>query len=169
MIVGNVKASDLDERGTQKVSYFLLTPTSLLSIDPSSGLIKNNLLNSDIEIGVLAVDHGYPTLSSLVKVKILVKNRTDFPNLNKSINFSIPVTLQPGEKFLNLSKCYDSTKNNFRLISANENFKITDEHLSLVGKKSLLELFGQVLLLEIEVTDKNFNLSKNTLKVRLTI
>ena len=159
----------MDESGNQKVSYFLLTPTRLLSIDPSSGLIRNNLLKSDIEVGVLAVDHGYPPLSSLVKVKILVKNRSDFPNLNKSINFSIPVTLQPGEKFLNLSECYDSSENNFRLISQNENFKITDEYLSLVGKKNLLELFGQVLVLEIEVSDKNFNLSKNTLKVRLTI
>lgn len=85
-----VNATDADFEDNAKIKYTLFSPVIGFSIDENDGVLKVNLssisptLKQDLQITLLATDHGNPPLHSSASVRIKVNSGSGFePQLHK--------------------------------------------------------------------------------------
>ena len=76
-----VNASDADSDDNAKVHYSLLTPVKGFTVDQTTGTLFANrsgipasLMKQDIQLTIVAMDSGNPSLSSTVAVRIHVSD-----------------------------------------------------------------------------------------------
>lgn len=183
--IGQVKANDIDMDGNQEISFFLLTPSSIVSLDPKTGIFSNNYYwdNSSttmtVDVAIVAVDHGNLPTSSMARASIRLEAFENFDQIDHKFNYSIPVTMNARAKLFNITdkldldlnseKCRFNINNN---MSSNDYrlFELENENiLWFVGYDGLIKLFGKTVLLYIDIINIAFPLNKGKIVIYIEI
>lgn len=75
MEIGSVSAKDIDNDENGKISYSILQPIPGYYVDANSGVLYVNYSalmphQSDVQLAIMATDHGKPNRSAVASVRI---------------------------------------------------------------------------------------------------
>ena len=183
--IGQVTVTDDDQKGSQIISYFLLTPTSGLSVDPENGTITNNYYNTktkapvSYEVAIVAVDHGFPPRTSMARISIKLDDQENYDQIYVTLNYSIPITMRMATNLFDLTTEFDSAispaDHSFIVNSAKSStdhglFQLTKNYIvQFIGHEGLIKFFGKTVVIYIDVISKAFPISTGAIIIYIEL
>ncbi|XP_050347268.1 protein dachsous isoform X2 [Nymphalis io] len=137
--IGSVNAKDIDSGDNGKISYFIVQPSPGYYIDADSGVLYVNYSalpahQSDMQLAVIATDHGKPNRSAVASVRINTGASSEIKPFIGQDTYRITVNedTEKGSSLLQIGGINDVLKRynlNFHIISGNEGdaFDVTTE------------------------------------------
>ncbi|CAH2108614.1 unnamed protein product [Euphydryas editha] len=145
--IGLVKAKDSDDNENGKISYSIAEPSPGYYIDADSGVLYVNYSalpahQSDIQLAVIATDHGKPNRSAVASVRISTGTSSEIKPFIGQDTYRITVNedTEKGSLLLQIGGINDVLKRyhlDFHIISGNEGdaFDVTTEGALILVKK----------------------------------
>ncbi|CAH0714682.1 unnamed protein product, partial [Brenthis ino] len=184
MEIGSVSAKDIDTDDNGKISYSILEPVPGYYVDANSGVLYVNYSalpshQSDIQLAVIATDHGKPNRSAVASVRISTGASSEIKPFIGQDTYRITVNenTEKGSSLLQIGGINDVLKKynlNFHIISGNdgEAFDMTNEGaLILVSKLDREAQDSYILGLAAVEQGKilSYNQNKTSIMIYVTV
>ncbi|XP_045768746.1 protein dachsous [Maniola jurtina] len=180
MEIGSVSAKDVDSDDNGKISYHILQPSPGYYIHSNSGVLYVNYSalpahQRDVQLAVIATDHGKPNRSSIASVRISTGASSEIKPFIGQDTYRITVNedTEKGTSLLQIGGINDVLKKynlDFHIISGNEGdvFDVTTEGALLLSNRLDREVQDSYAL-GLAATEQGKILSYNQNKTSIMI